>query len=203
MAPHRMNPQGLSGSCRLIECKQWCDSLAAFMCHTSMRMTKLSTTPSACERKRAACQNSYSEVAICLSHCFGIGMVLLSSIAPSADLQLVADHLEANPPEGSRVTATSLRSQAHAYFMPKESVSNQAALKVGSGCLRLAVLLVLGLVHSSTRLKQDCLRPSAITECISEQFSGIFVCQQDSWPSNLWHLDLQDLEDASAQVVFF
>lgn len=45
-------------------------------------------------------------------------------------MQLVEDHLRANPPEGSQVTAASLESQADAYFMPKESVSNQAALKV-------------------------------------------------------------------------
>lgn len=47
-----------------------------------------------------------------------------------APMQLVEDHLRANPPAGSKVTAVSLESQADAYFMPKESVSNQAALKV-------------------------------------------------------------------------
>ena len=46
-------------------------------------------------------------------------------------MQLVEDHLRNNPPEGSKVTTVrSLKTSVDAYFMPKESVSNQAALKV-------------------------------------------------------------------------
>ena len=48
-----------------------------------------------------------------------------------APVQLMEDQLSANPPEGSKVTIVrSLKTHVNAYFMPKEFVSNQAALKV-------------------------------------------------------------------------